>query len=185
MDRVTEKLRPRSSAERLFGQVSTWCDCRFSRIAAFLRDTAAVLRDATAPDASPSTTTAAASTGPKILVFDLHLDDLIRCAEPFESRGFEVHKSASIEGAMRLVEREQFDFALIDQGSAAFEALRVIRHIVRYSPQTPFVVVTRVKDAQCGPRAFAIGANDYLQKPVPEAKMQWLIERTIRRAGAP
>jgi hypothetical protein len=33
---------------------------------------------------------------------------------------------------MRCIEREEFDIAVVDQGSAAFEGRRVIRHLVRY-----------------------------------------------------
>ena len=85
---------------------------------------------------------------------------------------------------MRLIEREQFDFALVDQGSVAFEGLRVIRHMMRYNPETPFVVVTQQKDAQCGRRALAAGADDYLEKPVAEAEIEWLIAQLVRKAGA-
>jgi CheY-like chemotaxis protein len=126
----------------------------------------------------------ASGTTLKILIFDAQLEDLARGAGPFERRGFEVHRSASIEGSMRLIEREQFDFALVDQGSVAFEGLRVIRHMMRYNPETPFVVVTQQKDAQCGRRALAAGADDYLEKPVAEAEIEWLIAQLVRKAGA-
>lgn len=53
----------------------------------------------------------------KVLIFDEDTEDLARAAEPFEARGFEVHRCMTVEGAMRSVEREEFDFALVDQGS--------------------------------------------------------------------
>ncbi len=111
-----------------------------------------------------------------VLIFDEDIEELARQAEPFEAYGFEVHKCASVESAMRCVEREEFDFALVDQGSPAFEGLRVIRHLVRYNPHTPFVVVTRCKDMLCCQQALALGAMDYLGKPVPSADMNWIIE---------
>ena len=70
---------------------------------------------------------------PKILIFDVDIEDLTRHAEPFEAHGFEVHKCMSVDTAMRCVEREELDFALLDQGSPTFEGLRVIRHLVRYN----------------------------------------------------
>jgi hypothetical protein len=69
----------------------------------------------------------------KVLIFDEDVEDLARQAEPFEAHGFEVYKCTSIETAMRCVEREEFDFAFVDQVSPAFEGLRVIRHLVRYN----------------------------------------------------
>ncbi len=76
----------------------------------------------------------------KVLIFDEGIEDLTRHAEPFEAHGCEVHKCMSVETAMRCIEREEFDFALVDQGSSAFEGLRVVRHLVRYNLRTPFVV---------------------------------------------
>jgi DNA-binding NtrC family response regulator len=111
-----------------------------------------------------------------VLIFDEDIEDLNRHAEPFEAHGFEVHKCTTVEAAMRSVEREEFEFALVDQGSPAFEGLRVIRHLVRYNPHTPFVVVTRCKDMLCCQQALALGAMDYLGKPVPSAEMSWIID---------
>src|SRR5207302_7442456 len=115
------------------------------------------------------------SAPPKVLIFDEDVEDLFRHAEPFETLGFEVYKCTSIETAMRCVEREELDFALLDQVSPAFEGLRVIRHLVRYNLHTPFVVVARSKDALCYQQALALGAVDYLEKPVPDAEANWII----------
>jgi DNA-binding NtrC family response regulator len=113
----------------------------------------------------------------KVLIFDEDVEDLARQAEPFEAYGFEVYKCTSIETAMRCVEREEFDFAFVDQVSPAFEGLRVIRHLVRYNLHTPFVVVARCKDALCHQQALAVGALDYLEKPVPSTETDWIIAK--------
>ena len=111
-----------------------------------------------------------------VLIFDEDIEDLARHAEPFEAHGFEVHKCMSVEAAMRSIEREEFEFALVDQGSSAFEGCRVIRHLARYSSHTPFVVVARRKEMVCCQQALALGATDYLEKPVPRAEMDRIIK---------
>jgi len=111
-----------------------------------------------------------------VLIFDEDIGDLARHAEPFEAHGFEVHKCLSVEAAMRSVEREEFEFALVDQGSSAFEGRRVIRHLVRYNSHTPFVVVARRKETACCQQALALGAADYLEKPVPSTEMDRIIK---------
>jgi two-component system, response regulator RegA len=111
----------------------------------------------------------------KVLIFDEDIEELARQAEPFEAYGFEVHKCASVESAMRCVEREEFDFALVDQGTRAFEGLRVIRHLVRYNSRTPFVVMARNKEARCCQQALTLGAVNYLEKPVRCTEMNWII----------
>lgn len=118
-----------------------------------------------------------ASTAPKVLIFDEDRDDMSRLAEPFENYGFEVYKCTTVEAAMRCVEREEFDFALVDQVSPAFEGLGVIRHLVRYNPHTPFIVVGRSRNTMCHQQALALGAMDYLEKPIPRAEIESLIDR--------
>jgi DNA-binding response OmpR family regulator len=115
----------------------------------------------------------------KVLIFDQDVIDLARHSEPFEAHGFEVHKCMSVETAMRCVEREDFDFALADQGSPGFEGIRVIRHLVRYNSPTPFVVIARRKEALCHQKALALGAMDYLEKPVSSAEIDWIIEKYL------
>lgn len=111
-----------------------------------------------------------------VLIFDEDIEDLARHAEPFEAHGFEVHKCMSVETAMRSIEREEFEFALVDQGSSAFEGCRVIRHLARYNSHTPFVVVARRKEMVCCQQALALGATDYLEKPVPRAERDRIIK---------
>ena len=111
-----------------------------------------------------------------VLIFDKDIEDLARHAEPFEAHGFDVHKCMSVETAMRSVEREEFEFALVDQGSSVFEGRRVIRHLARYNSHTPFVVVARHKEMVCCQQALALGAADYLEKPVPSTKMDRIIK---------
>jgi len=111
----------------------------------------------------------------KVLIFDEDVEDLARHAEPFEAHGFEVHKCASVESAMRCVEREDFDLALVDQGSRDFEGLRVIRHLVRYNSHTPFFVMARRKDMLFCQKALLLGAMNCLEKPVARAEMNWII----------
>jgi DNA-binding response OmpR family regulator len=112
----------------------------------------------------------------KVLIFDEDIETIFRHAEPFEAQGFEVHKCMSIESAMRCIEREEFDIAVVDQGSAAFEGRRVIRHLVRYNPPVPLIVLAQLRDDQCCQQALELGATEYLEKPVSTAKVNRIIQ---------
>jgi len=112
----------------------------------------------------------------KVLIFDEDIETIVLHAEPFEAQGFEVHKCMSIESAMRCIEREEFDIAVVDQGSTAFEGRRVIRHLVRYNSPVPLIVMARSLDDQCCQQAFELGATKYLEKPVSTAKVNGIIQ---------
>jgi DNA-binding NtrC family response regulator len=115
----------------------------------------------------------------KVLIFDKDAEDLVQHAKPFEVRGFDVCKCLSIEAAMRCVEREDFDFAVVDQGSKALEGLRVIKHLLRYNLTTPFVILSESKDALGHEQALALGAVDYLEKPVSNTEMNSIIQKYL------
>ena len=118
----------------------------------------------------------------KILLFDEDVESLNRHAEPFEAEGFEVHKCTSIESAIRCVERDEFDLAIVDQGSPAFEGRRVIRHLLRYNFPVRFIVMTRLSDAQCCQQALEFGAIEYLEKPVSTAQINGIIQDLLGRS---
>ena len=118
----------------------------------------------------------------KILLFDEDVESLTRHAEPFEAEGFEVHKCTSIESAIRSVERDEFDLAIVDQGTRAFEGRRVIRHLLRYNFPVPFIVMTRLSNAQCCQQALELGAIEYLEKPVSTTRINGIIQDLLGRS---
>lgn len=122
------------------------------------------------------------SNARKVLIFDEDVETIALHAEPFEVQGFEVHKCMSIESAMRCIEREEFDIAVVDQGSAAFEGRRVIRHLVRYNSPVPLIVLARQRDAQCCQEALELGATEYLEKPVSTAKVNRIIQKLFGKS---
>jgi two-component system response regulator VanR len=115
----------------------------------------------------------------KVLVFDQDIVGLARHSETFEVNGFAVHQCLSVEKAMRCVEREQVDFALIDLSSPAHDGLRVFRHLVRYNLFVPSVVITRSGDRVARREAFTIGAVECLEKPVSRADLDWAIQKYL------
>lgn len=115
----------------------------------------------------------------KVLIFDEDIKELANYAEPFESQGFEVHKCASVESAMRCVEREEFDLALVDYDSPAFEGRRVIRHLVRYNFPVWLIALTRRKDTECFQQVLELGAAEYLEKPVSTEKINGIIQNYL------
>ena len=115
----------------------------------------------------------------KVLVFDQDMADLARHSGSFEAYGFAVHKCTSVEKALRYVEREKVDFALIDLGSPALEGLRVFRHLVRYNPHVPCVVITRRGDLAGRREAFTMGAVECLEKPVSGMDIDWVVQKYL------
>lgn len=111
----------------------------------------------------------------KVLIFDGDIGNLARLSQRFERHGFDVHTCMSFERVLRSIEKEAFDLALVDQGSSIFEGRQVIRHLIRYNPAAPFIVMASRKDLQCYWEARALGALDYLEKPLSIGDTNWIV----------
>lgn len=117
----------------------------------------------------------AAPNSRRLLLVDENIEDLNAHSALFEQLGFEVYKCPSYDTAMRLVERADFEFAVVDQGSPAFDALPLLHHLNRFSPNTPFIVIARFKDISCYLEALEAGTLDYFEKPLSIEEMKRLI----------
>jgi CheY-like chemotaxis protein len=56
---------------------------------------------------------------------------------------------------------------------------RVIGYLIRYNLRTPFIVLAQRTDAAWYEQALALGAVDYLKKPVTPEELNWIIQRFL------
>jgi DNA-binding NtrC family response regulator len=96
---------------------------------------------------------------------------------------YELATCSSIDAGADWVEKEDFDFVIVDQGGAEFKARRVLERGARFHPRTPILVVTHHLDLRCYLDALDLGAVDYLERPDPE-DIRWELE-TIRLDNSP
>ncbi len=59
------------------------------------------------------------------------------------------------------------------------EGRRVIGYLIRYNLRTPFIVLAQCTDAAWYEQALALGAIDYLKKPVTPEELNWIIQRFL------
>jgi DNA-binding NtrC family response regulator len=87
---------------------------------------------------------------------------------------------SSYEEGARRVEMEEFDFAIVGQGSASFEGRCVLERAAEMHRNIPIVVVARCLDIHCYLEAMDLGAVDYLESPEPD-HLGWVVETQLRR----
>ena len=97
--------------------------------------------------------------------------------------GYDVVMCSSYEEGARRVEMEEFDFAIVGQGSASFEGRCVLERAAEMHRNIPIVVVARCLDIHCYLEAMDLGAVDYLERPEPD-DLGWVLETQLRRRGA-
>jgi DNA-binding NtrC family response regulator len=116
----------------------------------------------------------------KILLVDEEAQDLQSYCMLLESQGFEVSACNSIECGLDHLEREQFAFVLVGQGSKAFEGRKVLDRALQMDRHRAVLVVTRCVDMSCYLEAMQMGAVDYLEKPLALGDLLRFIKNHVR-----
>lgn len=115
----------------------------------------------------------------KALIVDDDAEDLDYHARLLQGQGHEVLACPSYSLGAEMAERDEFDFAIIAQGGAAFEGRTVIERLRARHPETPFIVFAHSKEMRCYLKSMELGALDYLEKPVHPAEIRRLLRNHI------
>lgn len=105
----------------------------------------------------------------KVLVIDD--EDVIcrSCLRVLAPDGYEVRMAFTGREALREVENDRFDLALLDLKIPGSGGLGLLRAIRKVSPETEVIVITGYPSVENAKESIRLGAFDYLTKPfVPE-----------------
>lgn len=82
--------------------------------------------------------------------------------------GFTLSVAENAEGALRLLEEEEFVCALIDRNLVEADGLELIKQIRERQPRCACVVMTAYPSFGSAVDALRMGVVDYIQKPSPD-----------------
>jgi len=112
----------------------------------------------------------------------LPVDDEAEFVEPMQARltrrGIACTTAESGEEALRCLEAEHFDCAVVDVKMPGMDGLVLLRRIRRSHPETAVILLTGHASVELGVQGMELGAFDYLLKPV---ELDDLLD-TLRRA---
>jgi len=126
------------------------------------------------------------TTRPRVLVVDD--DDMARllATETLEGAGFEVHEAADGEAGLAAHGALAPDLVLLDVNMPGLDGYAVCER-VRARPDggaTPILVMTANDDVDAVERAFAVGATDFLTKPLNLPLLAHRVRYLLRAAQA-
>jgi two-component system response regulator RegA len=108
---------------------------------------------------------ATSSELPSLLLID---DDPVLCAvmaRALGARGYDVTVAHTIEDAMRVVDTDPPEYALVDLKLGPQSGLKLVSQLKAADPQTRIVVLTGHGSIPTAIEAIKLGANYYLTKP--------------------
>ena len=130
-----------------------------------------------------SSDTPADAASPRILIVDDVADNRTVLARQFGRRGYETIEAENGRQALLLIEEQPFDAVLLDIVMPDMDGLEVLSQIrSRWRRAAlPVIAVSALTETSDVVRALALGANDYVTKPVDfemaHARIRGQIER--------
>lgn len=94
--------------------------------------------------------------------------------------GYEVTGVASGEEALKLVQVEKFDLALLDLKLKGIDGTEVLKQMRAISPDTVAIVLTAHASLETAVKALRLGAHDYLFKPCSPVELRESVHRGLQ-----
>jgi DNA-binding response OmpR family regulator len=119
---------------------------------------------------------------PGLLLLDDDEDILLGLESYFRGRGYAVDCAREREEAEALLEHVVYSCAILDIHLAAQgvpDGLEVIRMARKVCPSTRLVVLSSDGSAAVRDAALELGADAYLQKPLPLADLERIVSRLL------
>jgi DNA-binding NtrC family response regulator len=119
--------------------------------------------------------------GLRILFADdeAHLRELMQMELP--RMGHEVTVCPDGTAALKVLEKQTFDAALLDLKMPGLTGIEVLGRIKQISPDTQVVILTGQASVDTAVQALRLGAFDYLTKPCKWAELEVLLSRVAER----
>lgn len=105
---------------------------------------------------------------PRILMVDDEMDFLRLAAENLKSAGYETVCAGSAEEGLKAIEKGAPDLIFLDVMMSKMDGYEFCQRVRgrKETATVPIVFLTALRTAQDKAKAFAVGATDYLEKPV-------------------
>ena len=99
-----------------------------------------------------------------------------------EQEGYKVYLAADGREALTILENTHIDLAICDLMMPFLDGFQLTEQLRQANFTLPILVVTARKGLEDKKRAFALGTDDYMVKPVDMNEMIWRVGALLRRA---
>jgi len=115
-----------------------------------------------------------------VLVVDDEPDFLLTMSSVLGRKGFIVKTAATTADAVKLVDVQVFDFALVDLKIGDESGVALVRELKRRQPKIHAVMVTGYPTDETRDEAHQSGADSYIAKPVALGELLHAFASAVR-----
>ena len=83
-----------------------------------------------------------------------------------EEEGYQVHEAVDGNAAIEILNKNDFDLAIVDLKMPGASGMSVLQHVRKVSPQTLVLIMTAYASLETSVEALRLGAQDYILKPI-------------------
>lgn len=117
-----------------------------------------------------------------ILVVDDHAHIRRLYEYTLEKNGYQPFSAQNGEDALAVLEREHIDLVILDVMMPVLDGYGFLKELRGGGSEIPVLVITARSSAEDVRKAFTIGTDDFMVKPVDEVEMLLRIKALLRRA---
>ncbi len=99
----------------------------------------------------------------------------------FRKDGFDVHEAESATDALKALDSQSFDVALVDLKMPGMDGLELQERIHQIDPQIGVIMITAFASVETAVRALKQGAFDYVTKPIDPDELSHLVRRCLEQ----
>ncbi len=118
----------------------------------------------------------------ELLIADDDADFRGTVARRFRRRGWNIQEAQSGIEALELLNKRNFDVALLDMMMPGMSGVEVLDRIAADSRNVEVILLTAQGTVDSAVKAMKLGAYDYLTKPFPLAELEILVEKAWERS---
>jgi len=97
--------------------------------------------------------------------------------------GHQVESAHDAESALKMVEDNDYDLALVDIKMPGMDGLELLGLIQKERPEMAVVIISGHGTMELAIRALRLGADDFLPKPIKLLELDAVLEKCIRVSG--
>jgi DNA-binding NtrC family response regulator len=106
-------------------------------------------------------------------------EDIVRqtLGDYLQELGYQVDYAVDGSAGLKAVEANTYSLALVDIRLPGMDGLSLLRHIRSIHPEMPVIILTGHGDPSMSEEALALGATDFLYKPIKLLDLDALLDR--------